>query len=310
MHFGDLQYRPSSDPRQGERGYMLIVVIFIMVALIIGMYAMTANIKEQIQRDQEEEMIHRGVQYARAVRRYYKKFGRFPATIEALEDSNHVRFLRKRYKDPLVPEGQWAIVRYGQVQFGTGGLGPGFSGQTGLPNVPGVTSMFQNQPAAGQTQTPPQQPTDQQQPTDASGQPTNQPNPNDTVGGSSGSSFGTSTTSTNNTLGAIGGGAIIGVASTSPKQSLRIVADKNHYKDWRFIYDPFFDRGAPITGPYDPKKALGQYATGMQASQGIGTPVGETPGQQTQGSPGFNPAAGGGGIQPQPQPPDQNAPPN
>jgi hypothetical protein len=297
---------------------MLIVVIFIMVALIIGMYAMTADIKEQIQRDQEDEMIHRGVQYSRAIRRYYKKFGRYPATIEALEDTNHVRFLRKRYKDPLAKEGQWAVVRFGQVLLGGAGnaAGANFTGQTGLPNVPGVTSLFQNQQPNGQAQT---QPNNQTQSTDSSGQPTDangQPNPNDTVGGSSssGSILGTSTTGTNNALGAIGGGAIIGVASTSPKKSLRIVADKDHYKDWKFVYDPYLDRGGLINGPYDPKKAFGQYATGMQASQGIGTPVGQQPGEQTTGSPGFNPSPQPGQgigqpITPQ-QPPDQNAPQN
>jgi hypothetical protein len=307
---------------------MLIVVIFIMVALVIGMYAMTADIKEQIQRDKEEEMIHRGAEYARAIRKYYKKFGRYPATIDALEDTNHVRFLRKRYKDPLVKEGQWAVLRYGQVQLGGGATGSGFSGQTGLPNVPGVTSMFQNkpgglgqnQPATGlgqtqnQTQTQPNANTDQPQTTDGNGNPTDQSDPNDTVGGgsSSGSGFGSSTTGTNNSLGAIGGGAIIGVASTSPKQSLRIVAEKNHYKDWKFVYDPFLDRGGLIKGPYDPKKAFGQYATGIQGAQPIGTPAGE----QTGGSPGFNPSPTPGGntglgqpIQPQ-QPPDQNAPQN
>jgi hypothetical protein len=303
---------------------MLIVVIFVMVALIIGSYAMTAAIKEQIQRDQEDEMIHRGVQYARAIRRYYKKFGRYPATIEALEDTNNIRFLRKRYKDPLTKDGQWALVRYGQVMLGQQGTGAAggspFSGQTGLPNVPGVTSMFQsqNQPT-GQAVTNPQQ--QQQQSTDTTGTgqsgttgSTDQPpNPGDTVGGSPSTSgvLGTSTTGTNNTLGAIGGGAIIGVASMSPKESLRIVAQKNHYKDWKFVYDPFFDRGGLINGPYDPTKQLGQYATGVAASQGIGTPMG----QQTGGSPGFNPpTTNNNGIVQQPltpqQPPDTQPVPN
>ena len=55
----------------------------------------------EIKRDREEEMIHRGVQYSRAIRAYYKKFGRYPTKIEDLENTNNLRFLRKRYKDPL-----------------------------------------------------------------------------------------------------------------------------------------------------------------------------------------------------------------
>ena len=32
----------------------------------------------QMKRDREEEMIHRGTEYARAIKKYYKKFGRYP----------------------------------------------------------------------------------------------------------------------------------------------------------------------------------------------------------------------------------------
>src|ERR1700742_3282178 len=113
MYFGHLQYRPRRRQSQ-ESGYMLIVCIFLMAALVISALAMTASITEQIKRDHEDEMIHRGVQYARAIKRYYKKFGRYPATVEALENSNNIRFLRKQYKDPLTKDGKWVLLRYGQ----------------------------------------------------------------------------------------------------------------------------------------------------------------------------------------------------
>ena len=62
---------------------------------------MLPSITFDIKRDREEEMIHRGVQYSRAIRAYYKKFGRYPTKIEDLENTNNLRFLRKRYKDPM-----------------------------------------------------------------------------------------------------------------------------------------------------------------------------------------------------------------
>ena len=320
---------------------MLIVVVFLMTALIISALAMTASITEQIKRDHEEEMIHRGVQYTRAIKRYYKKFGRYPATLEALEDTNHVRFLRKRYKDPLTKDGKWALVRYGQVQFGNqGGSGFGNANQPGLPNVPGVTNIFQGQgqnpsnfgqqssfgqsslgqssfgqSSFGQNPQPQQQQAAQQQ--GQSGGTTG------TTGEtSSGSTFGSSTTgSSGNNLGqsatgligtgAIGGGAIIGVASTSKQESLRIVADKNHYNDWRFVYDPMLDRGALITGPYDPKKALGKFPGGSQPGQPIGQPSGQQGGfgnssfGNSFGNQGSSFGSQGGQIQ-QPQQPTPN----
>src|SRR5947209_16060251 len=63
--------------------------------------AAVRKIEFQVKRDREEELIHRGVQYSRAVRRYFKKFGRYPTRIEDLESTNRLRFLRKRYKDPM-----------------------------------------------------------------------------------------------------------------------------------------------------------------------------------------------------------------
>src|SRR4029453_11987731 len=58
----------------------------------------------ELKRDREEEMVHRGVQYTRAVRAYYRKFGGYPPSIDLLESSNNLHFLRKRYKDPVTGE--------------------------------------------------------------------------------------------------------------------------------------------------------------------------------------------------------------
>jgi len=321
---------------------MLIIVLFLITVLVISALAITASMKEQVQRDREDEMIHRGVQYARAIKKYYKKFGAYPATLEALEDTNHVRFLRKKYKDPLTKDGKWVLVRYGQIQMGAqGGMGFTNSGQPGLPNVPGVTGMLQGQnpmqsntgsfgqssfgqssfgqssfgqssfgqssfgqssfgqnssfgqSSFGQNQAPSQPvpfsgPGGQaqaQQTTGDSSNPAGTPgatgnnsganangqNPQGSSGqspnGSTGNNLGQTATGLIGT-GPMGGGAIIGVASASPKESLRIVNQKNHYKDWVFVYDPMLDRGL-IKGPYDPKKlAMGQ-------QQQIGIPAGQ-----------------------------------
>jgi len=331
MYFGRLQYRPSRARNNQQSGYMLIVVVFLMVLLIISALVTTATITEQIKRDREEEMIHRGVQYTRAIKRYYRKFGRYPPTIEALEDTNNMRFLRKRYKDPFSKDGSWVVVKYGQVRFGLqGGTGFNNSGQPGLPNVPGVTGMFQNQGTGGLGQTDqssmgqnqqqnPQQQTgqnQQQNPQQQTGQNADVANTGDlgangTTGGDNtsgntgapGVAIPAGTTGTNSTsggLGAIGGGAVIGVASSSDKESLRVIADKNHYKDWRFVYDPTFDRGALITGPYDPKKAMGVAANGSNIGQQLGQPIGQQPGTDSNNSFGVQ-----GNFGQQPQQPSQ-----
>jgi len=42
----------------------------------------------------------------------------------------------------------------------------------------------------------------------------------------------------------MGGGPIVGVASTSEKESVKEIDGKNHYHEWEFVYDPTQDPNA------------------------------------------------------------------
>src|SRR5882724_11124579 len=88
--------------RNSSRGYILITLMLFMTLLTMAALAVLPEIVQQIQRDREEEMVHRGTEYMRAIKKYYKKLGRYPTRIEELENTNQQRFLRKRYKDPLI----------------------------------------------------------------------------------------------------------------------------------------------------------------------------------------------------------------
>lgn len=288
------QYRPCRGNR-AERGYMLLVLMLLVAALVISMLAMAPAIKASIRRDKEEEMVHRGAQYARAVRRYFKQFGRYPPTLEALEDTNHIRFLRRRYKDPLTEDGEWQVVRYGDVHFNLAaaaaspdtanqpqvGNATGVSGAQGfsLSGTQGFSLNLNSRPStslSGATTTgvmgqdgqwhtvPANSQSNSGQNTSGTGSGTTQ-----NTGVTDQSTSGTGATSTdqsaNSSSGSsalrYGGGAIVGVASLSPHQSVRVFGDKNHYKDWQFIYNPLFDYGPIISGPYDESKLLhGRFA--------------------------------------------------
>src|ERR1700691_2088150 len=93
--------RHSAERQSAQHGYVLLTRLLMVAMMIIAAGAVVQTIAFQIKRDREEEMVHRGVQYARAIRSYYKKFGRYPTKIEDLESANNLRFLRKRYKDPI-----------------------------------------------------------------------------------------------------------------------------------------------------------------------------------------------------------------
>src|ERR1035441_3226487 len=142
--------------RRRDGGAMLLAVLFMMAMMVIVAMAMAPSFVQQMKRDREEEMIHRGTEYARAIKKYYKKFGRYPADLEQLENTNQIRFLRKRYKDPLTKDGQWKLLHAGDIQAiagmaNMGAMGAQLGAQAGLQGQQG-TSMTLTSSASGSDQ--------------------------------------------------------------------------------------------------------------------------------------------------------------
>lgn len=263
-----------------QSGYVLLIIMLALALLMIGMLAAAPSITTQIKRDREQEMIHRGQQYAIAVKRYYKKFGRYPVKIEDLENSNNMRFLRRAYKNPTDPKGDWRLLHLGEVKTvlampGVPGAQPvgtpaGAMGGIGAAGALGGAIGAQPQTAPqGGPQSP--QGTDQGQP----GSPIagSQPAAGTTTGGPQ----------------VFGGGPIVGVAGTVEKPSIIAWHDKTSYKDWEFFYDPRLDVNLAASGAPG-----GNPAAAAGANPNPAQPTGATP----------NPM-GPGPEQPPPMPPDQ-----
>jgi type II secretory pathway pseudopilin PulG len=111
--------------RQRDGGYLLLAILLMMALMIIAATIVAPRLVQQIKRDREEEMIHRGTEYARAIKKYYKKFGRYPATLDQLDNTNQIRFLRRHYKDPLTKDGKWKLLNYGDIATLLNTAGPG-----------------------------------------------------------------------------------------------------------------------------------------------------------------------------------------
>ncbi|MFZ0769834.1 MAG: hypothetical protein WCA49_18295 [Candidatus Sulfotelmatobacter sp.] len=118
--------RPSPrQPRRRQEGYVLLTLLLAVALMSIFALAVITPIKFQLQRDREQELIHRGVQYSRAIRNYYKKFGRYPTRLEDLDNTNNLRYLRKRYKDPVTGK-DFKLLHYGDPDVSlTGSIGGG-----------------------------------------------------------------------------------------------------------------------------------------------------------------------------------------
>src|SRR5262249_52993227 len=98
-----------------QRGYILLFLILLVTILSIGLMKAVEDIAFEIKRDREEEVIPRGFEYSRAVRKYVKAFGRYPNSLEALENTNNIRFLRKRFKDPITRK-DFKLLYYGDLK--------------------------------------------------------------------------------------------------------------------------------------------------------------------------------------------------
>jgi type II secretory pathway pseudopilin PulG len=289
-----------------SRGYILITLMLFLTLLAIGMVAVLPEIAFQIQRDREEEMTHRALGYSRAIRKYYKKFGRYPARLDDLENTNNLRFLRKRYTDPMNKNKEFKLLRMGDPALnllGVGqGIGQGLGQGQARPNLAFVGALGGGVRPAGPadanapqvTGLPGQQTTVTQGATsDDSGSPDAQV---DVKTSGSSSSISASSPGLGNQV--FGGGPILGVISLSKQKTVREFCNKSHYSDWAFIYDPSSDRGGALNTPYCPNLNQGVGGLG-QAGQAV-TP---SPGQIVrQPQPTQGPGPGPGPTQ---EPPEQ-----
>src|SRR6202158_5863865 len=222
MTFRPHEYRAHPAPPCSERGYILLMLMLFVALLAIAPGTLAPSIAFRVRRDREEEMIHRGTQYSRAIRHFVKKTGRYPTRLEELENTNNIRFLRKRYKDPITGK-DFKLLHVGDVQLTSGaGLGMGApaaavgGNAAAAGGAAALLAAASGMMAGAGAQAAPVMPATPDAAGDSaqnSGSGNDASKPNSTQpGGSTGSGL----------SGAVfGGGPIVGVASTSKDQSIR-----------------------------------------------------------------------------------------
>ncbi len=99
--------------KRGERGYALLVVVFLVTLLLISTMVVAPNIQTEGRREKEKEMIWRGKQYTRGVKLYYRKngplshFSRRPHQTESRFPSLHAPGLQRSHE-----QGRWYLETY------------------------------------------------------------------------------------------------------------------------------------------------------------------------------------------------------
>lgn len=263
---------PIFSSHEAERGYVLLGIAVGLVILGIFMGAAVPVWQHVMQREKEKELIWRGNQYVQAIQRYQRKFpGAFPPNIEILVQQ---KFLRKAYKDPMTEDGEWRVLRQlsPEVQQQLGPQAPQGGPAGGLPgNRAGGPGQAQGGPGSSQL-----------------GRPSPFSRFRRGPGGAADDQ-------------ALGG--IVGVASKSEEESIRLWNGKEHYNEWLFVYTAQTNQpnapgppnapGVPGAGqPGGANQGPGMFGGGRQRPPGgaMGGPP-----EEGQGGQGF------GSRRPQPQ---------
>lgn len=275
--------------KKNQGGYAILIVLFLTTLVLIAAMSIGLRVATQGRRQKEQEMIWRGNQYVRGIKLYYRKFGRFPTSMDQLikPSVGNNRFMRQAYKDPMNKEdGSWRLIYVGPAGQLIGSLKPQTGGiqmpvaggppppQVGFgtqPGAPGGQLGFATPPGAGA------------------------PAPGAATTGSAAGAQGTDTgvagtdsqTVPTGDTPTIMGGNIIGVGSKVNQPSVMVYEKAKNYRMFEFIWDPSKDMGI-VASPGAP----------------LAAPAG-TPGQNPTGSPfnPLNPPAGPPTAVPNPQQP-------
>jgi type II secretory pathway pseudopilin PulG len=104
---------------------MVVLMVLVTVLNVLVAAALPAW-SGVIQREKEEELIFRGLQYAEAIRVFQARFGRLPNRLEELVEVEP-RSIRRLWEDPMTGEARWALIFQG--------AGAPIPGQPGEPQA-------------------------------------------------------------------------------------------------------------------------------------------------------------------------------
>ena len=88
----------------------MLLVFLMSSSIAIMLYMQLPRAAFEAQRAKEELLQERGEQYIRAIQLYVAKWRSYPPSMDSLEKANGIRYLRKRYKDPMTGKDEWRLI--------------------------------------------------------------------------------------------------------------------------------------------------------------------------------------------------------
>lgn len=96
--------------RRRQEGFAMLLVFAMAAAVAILLYRELPRLVFESQRIKEQELINRGLEYRRAIQLYVRKNKRYPQSLDDLERGTGIRYLRRRYKDPMTGKSEWRLI--------------------------------------------------------------------------------------------------------------------------------------------------------------------------------------------------------
>jgi type II secretory pathway pseudopilin PulG len=249
-----------------QRGYAMAALLVGLSVMAVMMSAALPVWSHMMKREKEEELIWRGEQYKRAIMLFQRKFANtFPPTLDVLVDQ---KFLRKKYKDPIV-NGDFQIIPVGGAAGqGRPGMPGGPAGAPGAPGASGAPAGF----GAGQPGMPEQGSFGRTAPGQVQSQ----------IGQQQQAAMG-----------------IQGVTSKSTDSSIKLYNGRSKYNEWHFIYLAVQARPGGIGANQPGQQLRPGMMPGQQGMPGPGMMPGQSGGFGGRGPGGAPPGFGApGGMQP------------
>ena len=248
---------PSTASQEGFALVGLVVAIFI---ILLALSVAAPTVARSLRREREVEAVHRANQYVNAIRRYYIKTNTYPGSLEQLDKTNNIRYLRQKYTDPMTGKPDWRLIKIGENKtsvkgfFGqplaglnstgiggagtpssTGGLNGSLPNQSSNPTGTGSGGMSGagvGSNTLGSTGPVTDSSTAASSPDSSSGASSAGPT-------SASNSPGSGALGSNSASSFSGGGSpFMGVGLPMAGSAIIVVNEKTTYPEWEFLYDP------------------------------------------------------------------------
>lgn len=99
--------------RHSESGHLLLALMIGLTVMAIFLTVVAQQWSSMVRRENEKELVFRGTQYSKAIKKYQMEHGgAFPTRLEELMElgPRRLRYIRKLYRDPMAPDGKWGIL--------------------------------------------------------------------------------------------------------------------------------------------------------------------------------------------------------